>query len=149
MLSQTAEYALRAVIFLAEHEDEAPLRVGDVARALGAPRNYLSKTLHELARVGILSSLRGPAGGFRLAVSPGKLTLARVVSSFDDPPGRRRCLLGRSQCSDARPCGAHDRWKGVAEAMAEFFRTTTVADVLTAGSEEESAELLRVVGVRG
>jgi Rrf2 family protein len=136
MISQTAEYALRAVIHLAEHEAEAPLRVSEIARVLGVPRNYLSKTLHELARVGVLSSTRGPTGGFRLAAPPEKLTLAKVVSLFDPPPGRRRCLLGRTRCSDAHPCGAHERWKGVAESLAEFFRTTTIADVLTAGEGE-------------
>jgi len=149
MLSQTAEYALRAVIHLAEHEEDAPVRVGDMARELGAPRNYLSKILGELVRAGILSSARGPAGGFRLAVVPGKLTLSRVVSAFDPVPGRRRCLLGRTRCSDAHPCGAHDRWKSVAEAMTEFFRTTTVADVLTSEDGEESAALLGMAGARG
>jgi Rrf2 family protein len=149
MISQTAEYALRAVIHLAEHGEGVPLHVAEVARALGAPRNYLSKTLHELVREGFLSSSRGPAGGFRLAVSPEKLTLARVVSVFDPPPARRRCLLGRSRCSDEHPCGAHERWKEVAEAMAEFFRTTTVADLLTSAGNAEPAGVMRLVGARG
>lgn len=130
MTSQTAEYALRATIFLAEHADRAPFRVGDLADALDAPRNYLSKILHALAKAGVLSSARGPAGGFRLAVDAAELPLIRIVALFDPVEEGRRCVLGREKCSDANPCGAHARWKRVAEQVASFFRTTTVADVV-------------------
>ncbi len=135
MTSQTAEYALRATIFLAEHDADAPFRVSDLAQALAAPRNYLSKILHALARAGVLSSARGPAGGFRLAVDAAELPLIRIVALFDPVEEGRRCVLGREKCSDANPCGAHGRWKRVAEQVAAFFRTTTVADVVASGRE--------------
>ena len=57
ILSQTAEHALRAVLYLAQREDEL-VRVGDIAEALSIPRNYLSKILHLLAREGVLASTR-------------------------------------------------------------------------------------------
>lgn len=128
-LPQTAEYALRAVYYIAEAPDEAPVRVSDVAAALGVPRNYLSKTLHQLARAGVLHSTRGPRGGFRLASAPGRLTLAEVVGPFLPAEGRA-CVLGRPRCSDAAPCAAHGRWKLVAERMREFFGNTTVGDLI-------------------
>ena len=64
MLSRTAEYALRAVLFLADRGE--PTNVDLIAERLGVPRNYLSKTLHRLAREGVLTSTRGQGGGFRL-----------------------------------------------------------------------------------
>jgi Rrf2 family iron-sulfur cluster assembly transcriptional regulator len=106
------------------------VHVGDVAAALSTPRNYLSKILHVLARDGVLASMRGPGGGFRLAVEPGRLRLARVVGLFDPPPDRRRCVLGRPRCSDANPCGAHELWKDVANRVTTFFHETTIGDVL-------------------
>jgi Rrf2 family protein len=130
MLSQTAEYALRAVLYLAEHADDRPVRVGEMADALRIPRNYLSKILHQLARTGVLVSLRGKAGGFQLGVSPDRLALGAVVTPFDRIEEQRRCLLGRPQCSDRTACAAHGRWKEVADAVADFFRDTTVADLL-------------------
>jgi Rrf2 family protein len=134
MLSQTAEYALRAVLYLAEQDDERPVRVGEVARALGIPQNYLSKIFHQLARGGALQSLRGKAGGFRLALPPDRLPLISIITPFDRVEERRRCLLGRPQCSDRRASAAHTRWKDVAERVAEFFRDTTVADLLSRGA---------------
>ena len=65
MLSQTSEHAIRAVLFLAQQHGE-PVSADRVAGALGAPANYLGKTLNMLARRGLLASSRGPAGGFRL-----------------------------------------------------------------------------------
>lgn len=130
MISQTAEYALRAVVFLAENDAVAPVHVGDVAAALGTPRNYLSKILHVLARDGVLSSMRGPGGGFRLAIGPDRLRLARIIGLFDATPDRRRCVLGRPRCSDASPCGAHALWKDVADRVTTFFHDTTIGDVL-------------------
>ncbi len=130
MLSQTAEYALRAVFYLAERPERVPVRVNDVAEALDVPQNYLSKILHVLAREGVLISLRGPHGGFRLAVAPERLQLIDIVSHFDELTLGRRCVLGRAKCSDANPCGAHVRWKPVAAQISAFFRETSVADAL-------------------
>ena len=128
MLSQTAEYALRTVLFLADSDDGA--RVEEIARRLGVPRNYLSKTLHRLAQEGVLRSTRGRGGGFRLAVPPDQLKLLRVVEPFDDISGERRCLLGRPQCSDRNPCPAHHQWRAVSERVTAFFRDRTVGDLL-------------------
>lgn len=128
MLSDTAEYALRAVLYIADNDEM--VRVEPMAEALGVPRNYLSKTLHQLARAGVLRSMRGPRGGFTLAVPATELTLYQVVECFDTIEARRTCLLGREQCSDANPCPAHHRWKGIAEQIATFFRNTTVDDLI-------------------
>lgn len=137
MISQTAEYALRATLHLAENDAQAPLRVGELAAAVGAPRNYLSKILGTLAREGVLASLRGPSGGFRLAERPERLRLSRIVELFDPAPGRR-CLLGRARCSDAQPCGAHLLWRDISTQVDEFFRSTTLADMLAStGAVEE------------
>ncbi|HEU5262842.1 MAG TPA: Rrf2 family transcriptional regulator [Gemmatimonadales bacterium] len=129
MLSQTAEYALRAVLYLGEHT--GPVRVGDMAQALQIPRNYLSKILHLLARTGVLASARGKTGGFQLAVPADRLRLHHIIAPFDRIDERRRCLLGRPQCSDRTACAAHTRWKDVADTVASFFRETTVAELLS------------------
>jgi Rrf2 family protein len=129
VLSHTAEYALRAVLFLADRGDR-PASVDEIAAAVGVPRNYLSKTLHRLAQEGVLASTRGKGGGFRLAVEPGRLKLLEVVQPFDPITAERRCLLGRAQCSDRNPCPAHHQWRAVSEQVSEFFRERTVSDLV-------------------
>jgi Rrf2 family protein len=133
MLSQTAEYALRTVLYLADRGDDRLVGADELARVLGVPRNYLSKTLHRLARERILASARGKGGGFRLATDPRRLTLLQVVEPFDAISAERRCLLGRSACDDRHPCPAHHRWKAVSTRVTDFFRKTTVAELIAGG----------------
>ncbi len=128
MLSQTTEYALRAVLHLAAHANGHPVRANELATGLGVPQNYLSKTLHQLARAGVLTSTRGPTGGFQLAVPAESLTLERVASIFEPTPPRR-CLLGHGICGEHPSCRAHTQWAPIATALQTFFGTTTVADL--------------------
>ena len=128
-LNSTTQYALRAVLYVAEHGSAGPIRVDAIAADLRAPRNYLSKTMHALARAGILKSERGPRGGFRLARPADQISLGEVVAPFE-PMTERRCLLGRTTCGWKNPCSAHPRWEAVAVAQQAFFRETTVADLL-------------------
>jgi Rrf2 family protein len=131
VLTQTSEYAMRAVLTIAEEPEGHPVGAARLARVLGIPQNYLSKTLHQLARAGILESTRGKLGGFRLARPAARISLVEVVGLFDDVTGRRTCLMGRASCSDHNACAAHARWKGVSDKIADFFRETTVADLVT------------------
>src|SRR5690606_9107167 len=131
MLSQTAEYALRAAPYLAREPHRRPVTADTIARALGAPSNYMSKTLNALAKAGILIGMRGPTGGFMLVRDPAELTVADVVGTFDEPSQRPMCLLGGRPCSADRPCQSHYRWMAVTAAMREPLTATTVADLVT------------------
>ena len=133
MLSQTAEYALRATLHLALARDGGPVGVAELAAALGIPRNYLSQTLHQLAREGVLDSVRGKRGGFSLARSPRQTTVLEVIGPFDRVDVERKCLLGRPSCSDSNPCLAHGRWRELSGQLAAFFRETTIADLIDQG----------------
>lgn len=133
ILSQTAVYALKAAMYLAETPGEQPVRVDDIAGALGVPRNYLSKILHVLARAGVLASVRGRAGGFRLAHPAWELALSDVIAPVDAAAGSPGCLLGQERCSDAAPCAAHARWKAVSASVRDFLDHTTVDDLTRGG----------------
>lgn len=138
MLSQTAEYALRAALYLAQEGETRSVRTEEVAEALDLPRNYLSKILHALGRQGIVTSVRGPRGGFRLALPPEEIMLSEIVDVFDPQllDDRSRCLLGRTACSDRNPCVAHHQWKQVASTVATFFRKTSLAEMIAPGAPE-------------
>ena len=130
MISATAEHAVRAVLFLARHESARALSADAIAAELGAPRNYLAKTLNALAKAGIVHSARGAAGGFTLAIAPDKLTLARVISPFDDHARTPACLLKNRACDPLNPCVVHARWTAINGHAASQFEKTTVADLL-------------------
>lgn len=140
LLSQTGKYALRAAIYLAERGGDAAVPVGEIAAALDVPRNYLSKILHQLVRGGVLASVRGPRGGFRLARGARELSVARVLEPVDsvDALGKRRCLLGRPACSDTDPCPLHERWSDLADDIVELLEGTSLGALARPASQGES-----------
>ena len=130
MLSQTAEYALRALVLLAERPAGNSARVGELADALHIPQNYLSKTLGALSRTGVVISTRGKGGGFALARPASQITLFDVVDPFDRLGARPTCLMGQGECSEAKACAAHHTWKVVSARVQAFFLQTTLADLV-------------------
>jgi Rrf2 family transcriptional regulator, iron-sulfur cluster assembly transcription factor len=130
MLSQTSEHALRAVLYLARQPGQGTTSAERVATALGAPRNYLAKTLNVLAKRSVLASLRGPTGGFRLAMAPEAITLYQVVAPFEESRANPICLLGDRPCAAEAPCSVHGRWTEVMEQVWAPLRSTTIAALL-------------------
>ena len=137
MISQTAEHALRAVLYLARQAGPTP--AVEIAAALGAPSNYLSKTLHRLAKAGVVTGTRGPTGGFRLTVPPDELPLSRVIEAFDEPRGSGTCLLGGRRCNPHEPCAAHRHWTAIKDEARGALQRTMVADLLKGVPEQELA----------
>jgi Rrf2 family protein len=130
MLSQTGVYALQALLHLASQRNGAQVTAGAAARELGIPGTYLAKVHQRLAREGILGSTRGARGGYRLAVDPSSLTVARVVKPFQDFRTPDACLLG-GPCNPLQPCTAHARRSAWNAAALEILETTTLADLLS------------------
>jgi len=138
MVSATAEHALRAVLLLARHEGTRALSADAIAAELGAPRNYLAKTLNALAKTGVVHSARGATGGFTLAIPAETLTIARVIEPFEDHTRQPACLLRNQHCDAANPCAVHTRWKAIVGYEEQRFAQTTIAALLAgeqAGSD--------------
>lgn len=140
MISATAEHAVRAVLLLARYSGQKALSADTIAAELGAPRNYLAKTLNALAKAGVVHSARGAAGGFTLAIPADQLTLARIIGPFDDHSRTPACLLRDTPCDSNNPCAIHDRWKAIVGHAAMRFEQTTIAQLL-----ENTGEAARFV----
>src|SRR5271165_101255 len=93
MLSQTAEYALRAMVALATRSGEART-AQEIARASRVPLDYLSKVLNSLVRAGIVSGQRGRGGGFQIVRPVSEITVLEVVTAVDPLRRIRSCPLG-------------------------------------------------------
>lgn len=136
MLSTTSEYALRALVHLAQQPPGTAVLGRDLARATAAPANYLSKILLALGRAGLLETSRGAGGGYRLRRPAGEIFLIDVVEVFE---GRRRkptCLLFHDrECRDRGHCGAHQFWQQISMTCTGFLLTTSVAAIAAAGKQ--------------
>jgi len=133
MLSQTVEYALRAVCYLAERAPE-PATTAEVAKVTKVPTAYLSKVLQALNRTNIVRSQRGVGGGVALAREPGELTILEVVSAVDPIERINTCPL-KLAAHGARLCPLHRRLDNALAMMEEAFGNTTLAEVLAEPTE--------------
>lgn len=141
VLSQTAEHALRAVLYLGGRAPDELVPADRIAAALGTPPNYTGKTLRRLARKGLLRSVRGPHGGFQLRVDPTALSLAELVDAVEGPVVEPSvCLLGDRTCDPARPCEAHDRWIQLQGRLNALMEETSVGDLLGAAPTRGSRD---------
>ena len=150
MISQTVEYALRAIVCLAATPDQ-PQTAKQMAAATRVPLPYLSKVLQGLAREGLVDSQRGLHGGFTLARSPETLTVLDVVNAVDPLPRLRDCPLG-IRSHGANLCPLHRRLDDAVAMVERSFAATTVAELLRTPTTShplcEDAETAREPAVR-
>ena len=128
MISQSAEYALRAVLWLAGHPG-ATLSTPEIARRTMVPAGYLSKVLQALARAGLVTSTPGRTGGFVLARPTNRISVLDVINAVGRLQRIERCPLGRG-AHGAQLCPLHKRLDDVAAHAERVFAETTIADVL-------------------
>jgi Rrf2 family protein len=128
MISPTAEYALRAIVALAQTQGEAmtTLRIAETTKV---PPGYLSKVLQILGRGGLVRSKRGLGGGFTLARTPGEITILEVVNAVDPLKRIDKCPLG-IETHGTTLCALHARLDAAVALVERSFAETTVADLL-------------------
>jgi Rrf2 family protein len=141
MISQSAEYALRAVVWLAGHAEET-LSTPEIARRTMVPAGYLSKVLQALARAGLVASTPGRAGGFVLTRPSNRISVLDVINAVGRLPRIERCPLG-IETHGCQLCPLHQRLDDVAAHAERVFGDTTMADVLK--SNESGGALCETV----
>lgn len=136
MLTQTAAHALRALLYLAQQPEGRLTPANRIARATGAPANYLGKTLQGLAAAGLVRGTRGREGGYTLEVPATAIRVADVVAAFEGADRPERCLLGDRPCASDTPCTAHRRWQQAQRSAKESVGAITIEDLLSGASPE-------------
>ena len=127
MITQTTEYALRAVAFLATCNG-SPTRRRDVSEATQVPHDYLTKVMQELEGAGIVTTRRGPGGGYELSTPPERLTVYEVISVFSPIPRVKECPLGIEGHTNL--CPLHKRLDDAAFLVEKAFKDTTIAELI-------------------
>jgi len=128
MLSQSVDYALRAMIYLANENPESRT-VGQIAAVTQVPRPYLSKLMQNIAKAGLVRSQRGLHGGYMLAKDPEKTTILDVVNAVDPLERIRKCPLG-IKTHGANLCPLHRRLDDAIAGVESAFRKTTLAEII-------------------
>jgi len=128
MISQTTEYALRAVVYLAQHAKES-WTTKQIAAATRVPAGYLSKVLQGLSRAGLIHSQRGRHGGFQLTRDPEQLTVLEVVNAVEPIRRINRCPLNLAS-HGAELCPLHKRLDETIALVEKSFSEAKVSQLL-------------------
>ena len=129
MFSQTTEYALRSVVYLAENKPDR-LSVVCIATATQTPTGYLAKVLQSLAKAGVVIGQRGLHGGFTLTREPQDISVLEIINAVDPIQRIQRCPLGNPAHVESL-CRLHRRLDDAIAMIESSFRDATVADLMT------------------
>ena len=108
MLSNSSKYAINAVLYLAVHTDKTKkISAREIAEAINIPSPFLSKLLQILSKKNVISSSKGPGGGFYMTGKNLNLNLIEIVKHIDGVDNFEDCVLGLKRCSSEKPCPVH------------------------------------------
>lgn len=127
--SKTCEYAIRAVIFIAQKTEKGKkVSIKDIAAGIDSPEHFIAKILQDLTKRGLLQSSKGPNGGFYADQETQKHTLADVVKAIDGEKIFTGCGLGLKACSETKPCPLHHDFKAIRKKMFLTLQSTTIGE---------------------
>ncbi|MFQ5528910.1 MAG: RrF2 family transcriptional regulator [Gemmatimonadota bacterium] len=129
LYSKTCEHAIRALSYVASQSTGGLSLVADIAESEDMPRAFTSKILRDLVRAGLLTSARGPGGGYAMARDPSEVTLLDIKRIIDGADHLDRCAVGLELCSDYAPCPLHDEYKSLRDAISHYLEHTTLAEM--------------------
>ncbi len=122
LYTKASEYAIQAMIYLAEKDSSDPTMVSEIADAYGIPQQFLAKIAQVLSKHQLLITIRGRNGGVKLARPASEIYLDQIVYVVDGPQQpEARCVIGLDRCSDEVPCPLHHKWKVIREDIRDML----------------------------
>jgi Rrf2 family protein len=128
-LTRAADYAVRVMIHLAKTPHGTRVSLPVLAAATGAPDSFLSKVLQSLTRARLVTSQRGPAGGFQMSAPGRQASMREVIEAIDGPMNLNVCLGNNPACARRLWCPAHPVWVKAQEALLEILNEARITDV--------------------
>lgn len=147
MFSKSTEYALRAVIFIGQ-KGSAHHKLGlpEIAAAIGSPPQFTAKIMQLLTKdKKLVSSARGPHGGFYLTEEAKNLPVRAILESTGEENVLTKCVLGLYQCSETKPCPLHHDYKCIRQQTIQLFETKTIRQL---AEETQNGKVLSIHGAR-
>ena len=131
--NKTTEYAFRILSYMASDETRL-FRAGEIFKNLKIPFRYLRKMLTTLTKSGLLISIQGKGGGYKISKSPKEISLLDIVEATGDQVIKNECFFGFEKCSFENNCAMHEKWVTIKKNICEVIKNTSLADL----NKEES-----------
>jgi len=129
MLSRASKYAILSTLFLAEHvKDNKKISVRVIAETIDVPSPFLAKLFQQLVKGKIISSTKGPHGGFYLTKKNQQKTVLDIIENIDGLNRLNECFLGLSECDSSNPCPVHFIVEPFKNSILGKFRDKTIME---------------------
>ncbi|MGC3873782.1 Fe-S cluster assembly transcriptional regulator IscR [Halomonas sp. GXIMD04776] len=128
-LTTKGRYAVTAMLDLALHADQRPVSLADISRRQDISLSYLEQLFARLRRSELVTSVRGPGGGYRLAKAPAQVSVARVIDAVDESVDATRCQ-GLADCQAGHTCLTHHLWCELSEEIHGFLDGVSLGDLI-------------------
>lgn len=131
MFSKSTEYALRAIIYLAQKSSvDRKIGITELSEAIDSPKSFTAKILQKLTKDNLLiSSVTGPTGGFFLTDQSKKKSLLHVLTLLEDEGIITGCILGLKECSEKNPCPMHAEYKKIKPQLLDMLDNKTILEL--------------------
>ena len=126
--NKTTEYSFRILSYMSLNENTLYSAL-DLSEKLGIPYSYLRKQLNLLSKQGLLISIQGKQGGYKISKDLAKISLLDVVNATEDFSNENMCFFGFRECPLQNRCSMHDKWGEVRDKTFEILKTTTLLDL--------------------
>ena len=138
-LTTKGRYAVTAMLDLAIHYKDGPITLADISKRQGISLSYLEQLFARLRRRGLVSSVRGPGGGYRLSKPAGDIAVVDVITAVDEDVEVTRCG-GLGNCQDGQPCLTHELWCDLSERIHEFLSSIDLGQLVARTGVREVAD---------
>jgi Rrf2 family iron-sulfur cluster assembly transcriptional regulator len=135
-LTTKGRFAVTAMIDLAMNDSEGPVTLAEISERQRISLSYLEQLFGKLRRRALVSSVRGPGGGYNLARKAEELSVAEIIRAVDEPIDATQCG-GMENCRGERKCLTHDLWASLNDKIFEYLNGVTLAQLVTKAQAEE------------
>lgn len=115
------------MVYLARQKNGLPAQARDIADRESIPEEFLYKIFQVLTRSGLVTTVRGPKGGFKLAKDPKKISVGELIEVLQGPLAANRCFLPQKACAHAAQCHLKDKWANIQQDISKMFDHITLA----------------------
>ena len=129
-LTTKGRFAVTAMVDLALRQNRGPVTLAAISERQHISLSYLEQLFGKLRRASLVSSVRGPGGGYNLAQPAAGITVADIVTAVDEAMDATQCG-GKENCHDDKRCMTHDLWATLNEKMNDYLSSVTLADVVS------------------
>lgn len=129
LVTRKTDYAVRCVLYLAR-ENDMIANVTEVSRNIHIPKTFLAKIFQKLAKAGLVESIRGMNGGFRLAKKPSDISLLDVMTAIQGPVGINVCAVNSKRCNKSSTCSVHPVWVELRKEVNQRLQGQTIARLI-------------------